>query len=52
MSSDDKLRCLNPRCKREITRREKRLNAGLCNSCFQDACRETARRIRESGSSE
>lgn len=43
--SDQKLTCISPRCRREISKREKRLNAGLCNGCLQAALREEARRI-------
>lgn len=32
-------------CGKPITRREKRLNAGLCTGCFEKACRATAREI-------
>ena len=32
-------------CGKAITRREKRLNAGLCNTCFGKALRATAREI-------
>jgi len=36
------LRC---RCGKTITRREKKLNAGLCDECFTKALRATAREI-------
>lgn len=32
-------------CGKPITRREKRLNAGLCDKCFAKACAATAREI-------
>lgn len=37
------LRCLS--CGKPVTRREKKLNAGLCNGCFAKALRATAREI-------
>jgi len=32
-------------CGREISRREKRLNAGLCDKCLQAALRAEAKKI-------
>jgi hypothetical protein len=33
------------KCGKEISRREKRLNAGLCDTCLQKALRAEAKRI-------
>lgn len=34
-------------CGKEISKREDRLNAGLCSECFQQACAAAAREIAE-----
>ncbi len=39
------LTCINKACGKEITIREKKLNAGLCNGCFRLAIAHTAREI-------
>jgi hypothetical protein len=47
------MKCGNyERCGNEMTPAEARLNAGLCNECFQEGCRMIAAELaREGGES-
>lgn len=41
------MKCKNKKCGNDITDREKKLNAGLCGSCFEEALRIAAREVAE-----
>jgi hypothetical protein len=39
------MQCKSGKCRNKLSPREEKLNAGLCDSCFEKALRATARDI-------